>query len=165
MKTQSWTTTINNVTYNIEYTTKLFKKKLLVNKIPIKLQHSKTFGITRETSFDLGTTTAILVNIDNDSDIAIDGIYLDSGEKYVSVKTMPHWNFIFLFLLSLIFIFSYDSVCSLLFTITGFYFLIRASVEPSLEIKKRVLLCFLITLSMHLFFWSVLFILLSILSI
>lgn len=165
MKTQSWTTTINNITYNIEYTTKFCKKKLLVNKVPIRVQHSKTFGITRETSFDLGTTTAILVNIDNDSDIAIDGIYLDSGEKYVSVKTMPHWNFIFLFLLSLIFIFSYDSVCSLLFTITGFYFLIRASVEPSLEIKKRVLLCFLITLSMHLFFWSVLFILLSILAI
>lgn len=165
MKTQSWTTTINNITYNIEYTNKLFKKKLLVNKIPIKLQHSKTLGITRETSFNLGTTTAVLVSIDNDSDIAIDGVYLDSGEKYVSVKTMPHWNLIFLVILSLIFIFSYDSICSALFTLTGFYFLIRASVEPSLEIKKRVLLCFFITLSMHLFFWSVLFILLSILGV
>lgn len=165
MKIQTWTTTINNITYNIEYTTNLFKKKLLVNKVPIKLQHSKTLGITRETTFNLGTTTAILVSIDNDIDIAINGFYLDSGEKYVSVKTMPHWNFIFLTLLSLIFIFSYDSVCSALFTLTGFYFLIRASVEPSLEMKKRVLLCFFITLSMHLFFWSVLFILFSILGV
>lgn len=165
MKIQSWTITINNIIYNIEYTKKLFKKKLLVNKVPIKLQHSKTFGITRETIINLGTTKAILVSIDNDCDIAINGVYLDSGEKYVSVKTMPHWNFVFLFLLSLIYIFSYDSICSALFTLTGFYFLIRASIEPSLEVKKRVLLCFIITLSMHLFFWSVLFILLSILGI
>lgn len=163
MKTQSWTTTINNITYNIEYTRKFFKKRLFVNEIPIKLQHSKTFGITRETSFYLGNTTAILVNIDNDSDIAINGVYLDSGEKYVTVKRMPYWNFIFLILLSLIFLISNETVCSALFTLVGFYFLIRASVEPSLVTKKRVLLCFFITLSMHLFFWSVLFLILSIL--
>lgn len=163
MKTQSWTTTINNITYNIEYTTNFFEKRLLVNEVPIKLGHSETFGITRETPFNLGSTTAILVNIDNNSDIAINGVYLDSGEKYVTVKNMPYWNFIFLILLSLIFIISNDTVCSGLFTILGFYFLIRASVEPSLKIKKRVLLCFFITLSMHLFFWSVLSFLLSIL--
>jgi hypothetical protein len=163
MKIQSWTTTINNITYNIEYTTNFLKKRLLINEVPVKLGHSKTFGITRETSFNLGSTTAILVNIDNYSDIAINGVYLDSGEKYVTVKNMPSWNFIFLIFLSLIFIISDENICSGLFTLLGFYFIIRASVEPSLSIRKRVLLCFFITLSMHLFFWSVLFSLLSIL--
>jgi uncharacterized membrane protein len=163
MRTQSWTTTIDNITYNIEYYSGLIKKKLLVNKVPVKLQSSKTFGITRETTFKLGNKIAILVSIDNDSDIAIDGIYLDSGEQYIKVKYMPYWNFIFLGLVLLIFIFSYDSICSLLFTLTGFYFLIRVSIEPSLKVKQRILLCSFITLSMHLFFWGVLFLLLSIL--
>lgn len=163
MRTRSWTTTLDNVTYNIEYNKSFFKKELLVNKIPIKLQYSNTFGITRETVFSLGNKTAILVNIDNDCDIVIDDIYLDSGEKYITVKNMPVWNFIFLGLILLIFIFSYDSICSALFTITGFYFLIRVSIEPSLRTKQRIIICSLITLSMHLFYWFVLFILLSIL--
>jgi len=163
MSIKIWTPTIDNMTYNITYTNKLFKKKLLLDKKTIKLQRSRTFGITRETTFKLGNKTAILVNIDNDCDIAIDGIYLDSGERYVTVKTMPPWNLIFLALILLIFIISHGNICSGLFTITGFYFLVRASIEPSLDIKKRIILCSLITLSMHLFFWSVLYLLLSIL--
>lgn len=163
MKIQSFTTTINNITYNIEYNSSFIKKELLVNNIPTKVEHSNTFGISRETIFNLGNTTAILVDIDNNCDVAINGIYLDSGQKYVTVKNMPHWNFIFLGLISIIFIISYSSVCSALFTLFGFYFLIRASIEPSLEVKKRIILCSVITLSMHLFFWNVLFVLLSIL--
>jgi hypothetical protein len=163
MSKKKWTTTIDDITYNIEFTTILFKKKLLVNSLPIKLESSKTFGITRETTFNLGDETAILVNIDKEADIAINGVYLDSGKKYITVKYMPNWNFIFLGLILLIFIFSYDSICAALFTLIGIYFLIRISVEPSFKTKQRVFLCFFITLSMHLFFWNVLFILLSIL--
>lgn len=161
MRSYYWTTTIDNITYNIKYTKTLLKKELLVNNVPIKLQHSKTFGISRETVFNLGNKTAILLNIDNDSDLAIDGLYLNSGEKYVEVKNMPLWNIFFLGLVFLIYIFSHTSICAALFTLIGFYFLIRASIEPSLNIKKRIILCFCITLIMHLLFWYVLFILLS----
>lgn len=163
MKNQIWTTRIDNIDYDIEYSRNFFKKRLLVNKIPVKLESSKTFGITRETTFKLGDKIAILVSIDNNSDIAIDGIYLNSREKYIQVKYMPYWNFLFLGLILLIFIFSYDRICSALFTLTGFYFLIRVSIEPSLNLKQRILLCSFITLSMHLFFWGVLFLLISIL--
>lgn len=163
MRRKMWTTTVDNVTYNIEFTTKLLKKKLLVNSLPIKLEPSKTFGITRETAFNIGNKIAILVTIDNEVDVAIDGIYLGSGMKYVTVKYMPNWNYIFLGLILLIFIFSYSSICAALFTLIGLYFLIRISIEPSFKTKQRVLLCFFITLSMHLFFWNVLFILLTIL--
>ena len=163
MRTQTWTTTIDDKIYNIEYTTKFLRKELLVNKKAIKLQHSHTFGITRETIFNLGTTTAILVNIDNDCDVAIDGIYLDSNEKYVKVKNMPYWNLIFLALILMIFILSNCSISSALFTLAGFYFLIRASIEPSIDIKKRIIFCSLITLSLNLFYWFVIFLLLSIL--
>ncbi len=163
MRTQRWIANVDNINYNIEYSKSFLRKKLLVNKIPIKLQSSKTFGITRETTFKLGNKTAILVSIDNNCDIAINGIYLDSGEKYVQVKYMPSWNFIFLGLILLIFILSYDSLCSALFALAGFYFLIRVSIEPSLNTKQRLLICSFITLSMHLFFWGVLFILISIL--
>jgi hypothetical protein len=157
MRTQNWTIKVDNITYKIEYSTKLFKKKLLVNTIPIKLEPSKTFGVTRETAFYLGNKRAIFVSVDNNCDISIDGLYIGSGEKYIEIKNMPKWNFIFLVLVSFIFIFSYDSICSALFTLTGFYFLIRSSIEPSLDKKQRIILCSMITLSSHLFFWLVLF--------
>ncbi|WP_315069978.1 hypothetical protein [uncultured Clostridium sp.] len=163
MRRKIWTTTVDNVTYNIEFTTKLLKKELLVNSSPISLEPSKTFGITRETAFNLGNKTAILVTIDKEADVAIDGIYLGSGMKYVTVKYMPNWNYIFLGLILLIFISSYNSICAALFTLIGLYFLIRISLEPSFKTKQRILLCSFITLSMHLFFWNVLFILLTIL--
>jgi len=163
MRTECWTTTIDSITYSIQYNSKFLKKELLVNKVPVKLQYSNTFGISRETIFYLGNTTAIFVNIDNNNDVAINGIYLNSGEEYVDVKNMPHWNFVFLGLLSLIFILSYESICAILYTLLGFYFLIRASIEPSLNEKKRIILCSTITISMHLFYWCVLFLLLSIL--
>lgn len=163
MRTECWTTTIDSNNYSIKYNSKFLKKELLVNEVPITLQYSNTFGISRETIFYLGNTTAIFVSIDNINDIAINGIYLNSGEKYVEVKNMPHWNFIFLGLISLIFILSYGSICAILFALLGFYFLIRASIEPSLNQKKRIILCFVITISMHLFYWCVLFWLLSIL--
>jgi hypothetical protein len=163
MKSECWTTTIDGIIYTIEYKSKFLKKELLVNKVPVTLQCSNTFGISRETIFYLANTPAIFVNIDNVNNIAINGIYLNSGEKYIEVKNMPHWNFIFLGLLSLIFILSYDSICAILFALLGFYFLIRASIEPSLSEKKRIILCFTITISMHLFYWLVLFLLLSIL--
>lgn len=163
MRTKTWTTSVDNTTYNIEFTSKLFKKKLLVNKSPIKLEFSKTFGITRETNFHLGNKSATLVNIDKEAYIAIDGIYLDSGKKYITVKTIPHWNFIFLVLVFIIYLYSYASICAALFTLAGEYFLIRASIEPSLSIKQRILLCFFITLSIHLFYWNVLFVVISML--
>lgn len=163
MRTECWTTTIDNITYNIKFNSRFLKKELLVNKVPIALQYSNTFGISRETIFYLGNTTAILVNIDNNNDIAINGIYLKSGAKYIEVKNMPHWNFTFLGLLSLILVFSYCSICSILFALLGFYFIIRASIEPSLNEKKRIILCSAITISLHLFYWCVLFSLLSIL--
>jgi len=163
MRTECWTTTIDSITYNIQYSSKFLNKRLLVNEAPITLQCSNTFGISRETIFYLGNTTAIFVNIDNNNDIAINGIYLNSAEKYVEVKYMPHWNIIFLGLLSLIFIISYDSICAILFALVGFYFLIRASIEPSLSIQKRIILCSVITISIHLYYWCVLFLLLSIL--
>lgn len=161
MKSYNWKTTINNKTYNISFTKTLLKKELLVNNVPLKLKHSRTFGITRETVFHLGSSTAILVNIDNDSDLVIDGIYLTSGEKYVSVKNMPLWNLLFLGIIFIIFLLSCGNICSALFTLLGFYFVIRASIEPSLSIKKKILLCFSITLIFHLLYWCVLFILLS----
>ncbi|RII34485.1 hypothetical protein D2A34_15205 [Clostridium chromiireducens] len=163
MRIKSWTTTINNITYNIKYTSSFLKKELFVNDKRIRLQPSKTFGVTRETSFDLGTKTAILVNIDNDCDISIDGYYLDSGEKYIEVRNIPIWNYIFLCIVSTIFMFSHGNICSALFTLVGFYFLIRTSIEPSLTVKKRIIICSVITFSMHLFFWKILYILLSIL--
>lgn len=163
MRRQTWTTTVDNINYNIEFTTKLFKKELLINNVPIKLEPSKTFGITRETTFNVGSKTAILVTIDKEADIAIDDVYLDSGKKYITIKNIPNWDFIFLGLVLLIFIFSYNSICVALFTLVGCYFLIRASVEPSLNTKQRIFLCFVITLAMHLFFWNVLFVLLFIL--
>lgn len=159
----TWTTTIDNITYNIKFTDKIFKKELSVNQVPITLDLSRTFGITRETAFNLGSRTAILVSIDKEVDIAIDDTFLTSGKKYVTVKSMPIWTFIFLGLILLIYIFSYDSICAALFTLEGIYFLIRASIEPSLNTKKRILLCLFITLSMHLFYWNILYILLYIL--
>lgn len=163
MRIRSWTTSIDNITYNIKYTSTFLKKELFVNDKRIRLQPSKTFGVTRETTFNLGNKTAILVKIDNDCDISIDGFYLDSGEKYMEVKNIPIWNYIFLCIVSTIFILSHGSICSALFTLVGFYFLIRASIEPSLTVKKRIIICSVITFSMHLFFWGVLFMLLSIL--
>lgn len=159
MKIKNWIVTIENVDYDIKFTSKLYKKELLVNKLPIKLRFSKTFGITRETTFNLGNKTALLVNIDRNSYIVIDGIYLDSGEKYVSVKNIPLWNYIFLGLISLIYLLSYTSICSALFTLLGLYFLIRVSIEPSFDVKHRILYSIIITISMHLFFWYVLFLL------
>ncbi|WP_238900920.1 hypothetical protein [Clostridium sp. YIM B02500] len=163
MGTQRWIANVDNINYTIEYSKNFLRKTLLVNNIPVKLQSSKTFGVTRETTFKLGNKTAILVSIDNNCDIAINGTYLDSGEKYVQVKYMPGWNFIFLGLILLIFILSYNSICSALFTLAGFYFLIRVSIEPSLNTRQRLLICSFITFSMHLFFWGVLFVLISIL--
>ncbi|ALB46904.1 hypothetical protein [Clostridium beijerinckii] len=163
MGTQRWIANVDNINYTIEYSKNFLRKSLLVNNIPVKLQSSKTFGVTRETTFKLGSKTAILVSIDNNCDIAINGTYLDSGEKYVQVKYMPGWNFIFLGLILLIFILSYDSLCSALFTLAGFYFIIRVSIEPSLNTRQRLLICSFITFSMHLFFWGVLFVLISIL--
>ncbi|WP_297423740.1 hypothetical protein [Clostridium sp.] len=165
MRTKTWTTKIDNITYNIKYTKYFLKKELLVNNKPIKLQRSNTFGITRETIFNLGNKTAILVNIDNDCDISIDGFYLDSGEKYIEVKNMPIWNLIFLGLILPIFILSQGNICSGLYTLICFYFLIRVSIEPSFNLKKRIIFCSFITIFMHLFFWGVLFLLLSQLKI
>ena len=159
MKIKCWTVTIENVEYNIEFISKFYKKELLVNKIPIKLNNSKTFGITRETNFNLGNKKAILVNIDKNSYIVIDDTYLGSGAKYISVKNIPTWTYLFLGLIALIYLFSYTSICSALFTLLGFYFLIRISIEPSFNLKQRILFCLIITISMHLFFWYVLFLL------
>lgn len=163
MRKSYWTYTIDNITYNIEFTKSFFKKKLLVNSLPIKIGSSKTFCITRETAFNLGMKTAILVTIDKESDLAVDGIFLNSGKRYKSVKYIPIWNYIFLGLVLIIYIFNYDSLCVALFTLSGLYFLIRTSIEPSLNIIQRIFLCLIITFSMHLFFWNVLYILLSIL--
>lgn len=157
MRIKKWIVTIENVEYNIEFISSFYKKNLLVNKVPIKLNFSKTFGITRETTFKLGNRTAILVCIDKNSDIAIDGIYLDSGEKYVNAENVPLWTYIFLALISPIYLLSYTSICSALFTLLGFYLLIRISVEPSLNLIKRIFFCLIATLLIHLFFWYVLF--------
>ncbi|MDR3596722.1 hypothetical protein [Clostridium sp.] len=159
MRIKNWIVTIENVDYRIEFISKFYKKELLVNKVPVKLEFSKTFGITRETIFKLGTTTAILVNIDRNSDIVIDGTYLDSGEKHITVKNIPLWTYLFLGLILLIYLFSYTSICSALFSLLGCYFLIRISIEPSFNLKQRILFCLIITLLLHLFFWYVLFLL------
>lgn len=157
MRIKNWIVTIENVDYNIEFISSFYKKELLINKVPIKLNFSKTFGITRETTFTLGNKTAILVCIDKNSDISIDGTYLDSGEKYVSIENIPLWTYIFLVLILPIYLLSYTSICSALFTLFGCYLLIRISVEPSLNSIKRILFCLITTLLMHLFFWYVLF--------
>lgn len=157
MRIKNWIVTLENVDYNIEFISRFYKKELLVNKVPIKLNFSKTFGITRETAFNLGNKTAILVCIDRNSDIAIDGYYLDSGEKYVNVENMPLWTYIFLALILPIYLLSYTRICSALFTLFGCYILIRLSVEPSFNLIKRMLFCLILTLLMHLFFWYVLF--------
>lgn len=159
MKIKTWIISIDNMTYNIEFITKFYNKKLLVNNIPIKLERSKTFGISRETTFYIGNKTAILVNIDKNHDVAIDGIYLDSGEKYVSVKKMPLWNYIFLLLVLPIYFFTYTSICSALFTLLCCYFIIRMSIEPTFKLRNRIISCCILTILLHLFFWYVLFLL------
>lgn len=157
MRIKNWKVTVENVDYNIEYVSSFYKKSLLVNNVTLKVNFSKTFGITRETPFNLGNKKAILVCIDKNSDIAIDGYYLDSGEKYVNVENVPPSTYIFLALILPIYLLSYTSICSALFTLLGFYILIRISVEPSLNLIKRILFCLMATLLMHLFFWYVLF--------
>ncbi|BCZ46232.1 hypothetical protein psyc5s11_22990 [Clostridium gelidum] len=143
-KTKNWELTVDGIEYNVEFYRKIFSRGLRVNGQDIPLQKSKTLGTTSETHFLLGSKNAILVIIGNKIDVALDGKYIDSGNDYVPVASMPKWAWIFIILNGLVII--GGGALPFLLAFLGVTISIRTSISAKMKFIPKLLICIVITI-------------------
>ena len=143
-KTKQWELTVDGIEYNVEFYRKTFSRGLRVNGQDIPLEKSKTLGTTSETHFLLGSKTAILVIIGNKIDVALDGKYIDSGNDYVPVGSMPKWIWIFIVLNGLVI--AGGGALPFALAFLGVTISIRTSISAKMKFIPKLLICILVTI-------------------
>ena len=143
-KTKQWELTVDGIEYNVEFYRKTFSRGLRVNGQDIPLEKSKTLGTTSETHFILGSKTAVLVIIGNKIDVALDGKYIDSGNDYVPVGSMPKWAWVFIILNGIVVI--GGGAIPVALALIGVTFTIRTSISAKMKFIPKILICILITI-------------------
>jgi hypothetical protein len=120
--------------------------KVTVNGIPVGHKRSFIQGITgMDQILTLGTKEAHLVMIGNRADLAVDGVYLDSGEPYLPLLPMPRWNWVFIVLCFIIPVLSLGGVVPVLIAFMGAYATVKVSVKRDMGLFFQLLLSTLIT--------------------
>lgn len=89
---KSWSFTDNNgMQHNIEYKSGL-GMKLIVDGNKYKLKSQNWFIVILDYSIEIAGTDIRLVAIGNKVDVAINGVYIGSGEPYVPIQAnTPAW--------------------------------------------------------------------------
>lgn len=90
--TKQWDINVNGNNHTIKFKRGSFSSNLFIDNEPVNKLKSKNFAIVLiDYPFQIEDKKFNLVVIGNKADLAQDGIYIDSGEKYISVDNAPSW--------------------------------------------------------------------------
>jgi hypothetical protein len=144
----SWTLTENEKTYLIEYNpnTAKGKKIVTVNGMPINLKMTFTSGIAGlDQGLSIGEKKVRFVLINGKADLAVDGVYLGSNQKYIPLLGIPKWAWVFAAACIAIPVYTLGGAIPAMIGFTGFVICIKVSVAMRLNGITKVGLCVLTT--------------------
>lgn len=153
---------IDNNKYNIEYKRNMWtgKEILVINGEEIQLPKKSFRAFTGiDVPVVLGNNKCRFVSIGSKIDIAHDGKYLISGNKYIGLNPISWWCWIFITLCLAIPVISLGGALPAVIAVMGVMGCTRINVGDKSTILK-VTLCFLVTVMC----WITFLLLLSILS-
>lgn len=93
--TKSWEVDCDGVRHKVEYKTG-FGLKMIIDGQTTKLRSNNMLVSMIDHAFSFGDTKCNLTAIGNKADLAVNGVYLDSGEPYVPHSKVPIWVYILL---------------------------------------------------------------------
>jgi hypothetical protein len=144
----SWTMTVNEKAYLIEYNPNTLKGKqiLIVNGMPINLKTTFTSGFAGlDQLVWVGDKQIRFVLINGKADLAVDGYYLNSKQQYIPLLGVPKWAWIFAAACIAIPIYSLGGAIPAMIGFSGFAICIKVSVSMRLSGIAKVGLCVLAT--------------------
>ena len=140
---QMWQSTIDGYLYDFNHQIVNKKHVLVVNGNPIEFKTSFMSTLLGfDEGFSLNGKEARLIVDKNGPDVALDGVLLQSGKKYVA---RPAWVLVFVILCIAIPIISLGGLLNMLFGLGGMSACVAVS-KTGLPTIARVLLCVLVTL-------------------
>ncbi len=154
-KTKIWNVNVNGTDNEVAFTLNLLsgKRTLTVNEKEIELKKGlyETF-IGIDQPVDIAGKECRFVLIGNHADIAVDGIYLDTGKSYTPIKSLPRWAWIFIVLCFALPIASLGGAIPTVLAALGAIFCVKVAMLSNMKTPVKVLCCFGITLLVWILF-------------
>lgn len=91
---KSWNVDVNGTKHTIEYKNNGFGQKIIVDGDIRKVKSSNWFVVLIDYAIKIGDTTCNLVAVGNKVDLAVNGVFLGSGETYEPVNNAPAWTWV-----------------------------------------------------------------------
>jgi hypothetical protein len=148
----TWVSEIKGKNYSFNYEKRKKLHVLTVNGVETIVKGdflSLFYGI--DTSIDLDGSPARFVAIKNEPDIAVDGVYLRSGKKYLA---RPAWALVFIIISLAIPVVSIGGALPALLGLGGAALNVLAS-RNTLPLAVRILLCLIATIVVWVVFYVI----------
>lgn len=145
---KKWRLLIDDKVYRVVYKPDawLGKHKLTINgeEVPLKCVRGEAF-VGSDRLVMIGSKRCHLVTLYT-TDLAVDGVYLDSKKRYVPLAPMPRWAWVFVALCATIPISAAGGAIPALLGLAGAMGCTRKSVCTDIKTSRRVLFCTGLTL-------------------
>lgn len=135
-----WNIDVEGKTHTVEFREKGLRGRLFIDNIEERLKSRVPFFTLIDNTIWLGPKPVQLVIVGRKADVAVDGVFLTSGEPYRPVNRIPWFVWLFFFLCAFLGLLLAD-LAGLLVGLAGGYFCLRIAIAPDLPVTKQVLFC------------------------
>ena len=145
MAYKSWKTKVDNQHYEIVYSSRYWPDYsiLRVNDDVYEIPSYNYFA-GLDMPFNVGGREAHFVMVKGQAtDVAVDGTYLGSGQKYVPLEKFPNWGWLFVAFWT--FLLFNGGMLGGVLAIVAFFYSLRIILPPSIPFKSKINRCILLT--------------------
>ena len=135
-----WTVPVEGASHTVELKEGKVFRHLFIDNIEEPIRSRLPLMTVVDRTIWLGTKPVQLVIVGKKADLAVDGVFLTSGEPYRAVNRIPWFVWLFFILSPILGLLLADLAGFLLGFVAG-YFYLRVAVAPDMPVKKQVLIC------------------------
>ena len=88
---KAWTVQVDGAAHEIRFQKGLFKSKVIVDGVTTPVKSKSAFIQLIDEPINIGSKTMNLTAIGAKTDLAVDGVYQNSGDPYIPLSKIPSW--------------------------------------------------------------------------
>lgn len=141
---KSWNIKIGDYQYDVQYTAGSFSgmRKIIVDGVESVIPNKMSYDfIGMDVPVEIGGKRCRLVVHGKKADIAVDGVFVESGEVYEPLQGMPKWNWIFIVMCLAIPIISMGGALPVLIGLMGAMWTCRVASANKRSVVVKMLCC------------------------
>lgn len=144
---KQWNLTVAGLPYAVTFKSSIWsgKKRLIVNGQETIIKNKFAYDyVGMDVPVEIGGKECRLVMAGGDADLAVDGVFISSGEPYEPLAKMPKWNWIFIVACVAIFAVSGGGALPVLCAMLGAMFCTRVACSKK-PLGAKIISCIGIT--------------------